>query len=336
MDINEEIEQALREAGLTCFQALRLALELVEQSGAQCLRGNQRMKLCRQVIRLGAEQQRAAAQTVDFAQAAQSALAERRHRRPRTVAEFSSVCRRVLRCCPLWSSRHINTLDAAACADVLHSVFPSARQRQKGRAILHGVFAHAVRQHWCEANPMESVRLPAPEEREIEPLSVPRLQRLLKLASTPPHCACMAPLCGVRPAELVRLNWADVDWEEKVLVLRPRHSKTGGCRHIPLRPALLAWLKAAGAPGEGPLCPPNWERRWKRLREAAGLIPWQQDVLRHTFASYHAKFFRDFALLQSEMGHRSAALLHTRYLSMKGLTADGARTFWAVGGLWSS
>lgn len=338
-DINEEVEQELREAGLTHFLALRLALELVEQSGARFLRGDERLKHCRRVIQLGAERQRAESQTVNFSRAAQSALAERRHRRPRTVAEFAGVCRRLLRCCPLLSARSMNSLNPADCAEVLYSVFSSARQRRKGRAILHGVFEHAVRQHWCTYNPVESVRLPEPEECEIEPLNIPGLRRLLKAAAAPPHRACMAALgvmlwCGVRPAEVQRLQWRDVDWEEKVLVLRPHHSKTGGCRHIPLRPALLAWLRAAGGPGEGSLCPANWERRWRRLREAAGLIPWQQDVLRHTFASYHAKYFRDFALLQSEMGHRSASLLRTRYLSMQGLTAEGARLFWAVGGLW--
>lgn len=338
-DINEEVEQALREAGLTHFQALRLALELVEQCGARRLRGDRQLNHCRLVMRLGAEQYQASTQTVSFAFAAESALEERRHRRPRTFAEFASVCRRVLRCCPSLRSRHVNALNTAECLEVLYSVFPSARQRQKGRAILHGVFAHAVRQRWCAYNPMEAVRLPAPEEREIVPLSLPHLRRLLSLAATEEHRACMPALglmlwCGVRPAELERLRWRDIDWEEKVVSLRPRHSKTGGCRHIPLRPVLLAWLRAAGGQGVGMVCPPDWKRRWKRLREAAALIPWQQDVLRHTFASYHAKYFHDFAALQSEMGHRSAALLRTRYLSMQGLSTESARTFWTPETLW--
>lgn len=341
-DISQQVEQALREVGLTHFQALSLALELVEQSGARRLRGARQMRRCRRVIFLGAEQMRTASKTVTFARAAESALAERRDRRPRTVAEFASVCRRMLRGCPSLALRRVNTLNAADCAEVLYSVFPSARQRQKGRAILHGVFAHAQRQLWCAENPAASVRLPAPEEHEIRPLTLPQLRRLLQTASLAEHRACMPALglmlwCGVRPAELTRLRWCDIDREEKVLVLRPRHSKTGGCRHIPLRPVLLAWLEAAGGAGtagEGPVCPSDWLRRWKRLRAASGLIPWQQDVLRHTFASYHAKHFHDFAALQSEMGHRSASLLRTRYLSMRGLTAETARLFWLPGALW--
>lgn len=333
-DIQTEVEQALRAAGLTHFQALRLALELVELCGARRLKGDKQLNHCRRVMRIGAEQYRASTRTVSFSHAAKSALEERRHRRPRTVTEFAAVCRRVLRCCPTLRPRHINALDTADCTEVLYSVFPSARQRQKGRAILHGVFAHAVRQRWCAYNPMEGVRLPAPEEHEIVPLSLPQLRRLLEEAQRPEHRPCMPALglmlwCGVRPAELERLQWSDLDFEEKVVSLRARHSKTGGCRHIPLRPVLSAWLRAAGGQGEGRICPPDWQRRWKRLRAAAGLVPWQQDVLRHTFASYHAKKFHDFAALQSEMGHRSAALLRTRYLSMRGLTAESARLFWS-------
>lgn len=333
MNLNDEWEEALRAAGITHLQALRLALELVEQSGAGRLRGERRLNHCRQVIRFGAEQRRAVVSTVSFAQAAESALKQRQDRRPRTVTEFASVCRRLLRCCPDLAVRRINSMGTEDCAALLAAVFPTLRQRQKGRVILHGIFSHALRQGWCMQNPVRYLRLPAPSESEILPLTLPQLETLLRTARSPLHRCCMPPLgvmlwCGVRPAEVMRLDWSDIDREEHVIVLRPRHSKTGGWRHIPLRAVLQEWLEDYGMRDDGALCPPDWGRRWKRLREAAGLIPWQQDVLRHTFASYHAKRFRDFPALQSEMGHRSAALLRTRYLSMRGLTAEGARLFW--------
>ena len=40
------------------------------------------------------------------------------------------------------------------------------------------------------------------------------------------------------------------------------------------------------------------------------------------------KFFKNFHLLQQEMGHASANLLRTRYLSMSGITAESASRFW--------
>ena len=137
---------------------------------------------------------------------------------------------------------------------------------------------------------------------------------------------------GVRPAELARLTWDDIDWQEKVINMRPHHTKTGGCRHVTIHPVLMEWLKKSKS-RTGKICPPNWMNRWRQLREAAGIHTWQQDVLRHTFASYHLKYWHNIDKLQAEMGHRSARLLQTRYLSMKGITHRHARQFWTPGKL---
>lgn len=339
MNVTAEMEQALHDAGLTHLQAVRLALELVETSGARRLRGDGCLNRCRRVMQLGAQQQRAEQHTVSFARAAEASLQAREGRRPRTVSEIRGICRRLMRQVPALAHRRIAGMNTRDCADLLQRVFSTPRQRTKARAILHGVFAHAVREGWCPGNPVEQLRLPPLCENEIRPLLPPQLRVLLRCACEPLHRPCMPALglmlwCGVRPAEVERLSWKDIDWEERVLVLRARHSKTGGCRHVPLRPVAEAWLRESGAWGDGPLCPPDWQRRWRRLRAAAGLMPWQQDALRHTFASYHFKAFRNLPELQAEMGHRSPALLQTRYLSMRGVTAEGAALFWQAGGLW--
>ena len=59
---------------------------------------------------------------------------------------------------------------------------------------------------------------------------------------------------------------------------------------------------------------------------------WQQDVLRHTFASYHLKHFKNLVQLQIEMGHSTPDLLRTRYLNMRDITKEHARLFWSLRG----
>ena len=76
--------------------------------------------------------------------------------------------------------------------------------------------------------------------------------------------------------------------------------------------------------------PPNWQRRWRALRQAAGFTHWVPDVCRHTFASYHAAYFRNLPELQLEMGHRDAGLLRTRYMSP--LLQKNAKKFWKKAG----
>lgn len=273
-------------------------------------------------------------ETVSFSHAVQETLRARAGRRPRTLAEIRGVCRRLMRIEPGLAERPVRQMGRRECARLVQ-LGETPRQQLKYRTILHGVFEHCRRQEWCIQNPMGMIQAPLLREKVIEPLTWPELVRLMRLVRKAPHRCCMPPLglmlwAGVRPAELERLAWADIDWEESVISLQPWHSKTGGCRHIQLYPVLRAWLWEHGVQ-QGGICPPNWSRRWRCLRDAAGLTPWRQDVLRHTFASYHVKHFHDFARLQVDMGHRSAELLRTRYLSMRGLTASIARRFWTPG-----
>ncbi len=333
------LQSILGNSGFSPADACRLALELAESAGALRLRGSALMNCCRRVIRLGCEARRQENCSTTLAKAMQAALASRADRRPRTRAEFGSVCRRILHASPGLALRRVHRFTTEDCRLLLESTFPSARQRAKGRVILHGVFAHCLQQGWCRSNPMAALRAPRLTETEIRALGTAELTRLLQAARQEEHRACMPALglmlwAGVRPAELTRLCWEDIDAEERVIALRPHHSKTGGARHITLYPVLAAWLQESGFRQQGPLCPPCWPLRWKRLRAAAGLTPWRQDVLRHTFASYHIKQWHDYARLQHEMGHRSAELLRTRYLSMRGITAAGAARFWRVRGLW--
>ena len=337
----QEIRRALQGAGITLLQAVRLALDLVE-TGNMGTRGRVSMNRCRRVIELGCEQWRAQRRSVGFSTAVQSLLAAKAARRKRTTQEIRGICKRLMRKEPRLARRRVNSITPRFLSSLLETHMPTARQREKARIILHGLFTHCHRQGWMQgcANPAAALRYSTGTETEIRPLDWAGIKRLLRTARMPEHSPCMAALglmlwAGIRPAEVERLHWSDIDFDEKVVSVRPRHSKTGGARHVHLCPALTAWLHAAatrGAPDtKGKICPPNWQRRWKRLRQAARIRPWQQDVLRHTFASYHAKHFRNFPLLQMEMGHRSAELLRSRYLSMQGVTAARAAAFWHLG-----
>lgn len=293
-------------------------------------------ELCR-MLRLVLSRLEEPREVVPFAVAVQSLLRARAGRRPRTLGEISSVCRRLMRREPGLRERSVQDMPRNYCAQLLERHASTPRQQVKMRIILHGLFEYCVQQEWCVFNPISLLPAPLVSEQELVPLSWEEITRLLRMARLPEHSACLPALglllwAGVRPAELERLHWESIDWEENVIILPARHSKTGGCRHIQLQPVLRRILRSARC-ARGRICPPNWQRRWRRLRDAAGLIPWRQDVLRHTFASYHAKQFHDFARLQEDMGHRSAALLRTRYLSMRGITAAQAAQFWKPGAL---
>ncbi len=139
---------------------------------------------------------------------------------------------------------------------------------------------------------------------------------------------------GVRPGEVARLRWADVHCEEGVLSITARHSKTGGARRVELCAPLRRMLRRQRSHEAGALCPPRWGKRWQRLRQVAGLATrarrWVPDVLRHTFASYHALTHRNLPALQLQLGHRDSRLLLTRYLNLPGLRRADSLHFWAL------
>ena len=124
------------------------------------------------------------------------------------------------------------------------------------------------------------------------------------LTALRPYIAICA-FAGVRPTECSRLRWQDVNLEENILSIRATQAKTGGTRHILLHPTLRAGFGADK--------------------------PWQQDVLRHSFATYYLKAsIGTQDELRWAMGHTGHRLIATRYMNMAGITRAMATEWWQI------
>lgn len=173
-------------------------------------------------------------------------------------------------------------------------------------------------------------------ERRIEILTPEDAEKLVEAAREYKDGICLPAVglmlyAGIRPHEVARLSWSEVDLPGKRVLIHPQHSKTGGARAVTLLPPALRLLKQAPRrPAPQRICPPQWLRHWREVRRSVGwnrlTHPWQQDVCRHSFGSYHAARFRNLHELQLQMGHRSSDLLRTRYLDMP--RPDQAEKYW--------
>ncbi len=300
------------------------------------------MQALRRVLREGINTVKAQEMTVSVAHAAAESLARRvkAGRRATTLRDLRHFIRRLLRV-PGFAERPLRAVSTAECRQVLEQAFAgSVHSFRKGRAILHSIFAYGMRQQWCSANPVKGVDIPAVEEKEIRPLALADCRRLVAAAHRPHLRDCLPALAlmlfaGVRPGEVARLHWQDVHCREGVLCIAARHSKTGGARRVELCPPLRRLMRRLRpqSPTQ-PLCPPRWRCRWRQLRQAAGLVSpgrrWVPDVLRHTFASYHALTHRDLPALQLQLGHRDSRLLLTRYLNLPALRRGDVAPFWQL------
>lgn len=261
------------------------------------------------------------------------------NRRKRTQTECSLYLKRALGGLPRGWQGLVREVSREECAAMLNNEFTTPSTRNKARRLLLGFFNFALKQKWCSENPVDSISLEYVKEKRIEVLSMVQVHALLSVLRSSRFQPCLAAVAmmlwgGIRPFEVARLCWQDVDLKEKVIYLEPRHSKTGGARHVTIHAVLYRFLKYAYANRkplpEHHITPPGWSRHWKALRQAAGFRQWLPDTLRHTYASYHLKYFKNLDELQWEMGHRDKGMLLTRYLNMRRITKKDAEAFWKV------
>lgn len=200
--------------------------------------------------------------------------------------------------------------------------------------MLHGVFEFALRREWCDKNPIKLIVRRRIIEKEISPLTFPQIKNLLKTAKMPKHKECLPAIgllmfAGVRPREVHKLTWKDIDLEENSITIHSLCSKTGGVRQVEICSSLKRLLAPfANCQKNERVCPKNWQKRWRDIRNDSGFKNvWVQDILRHTYASYHAKRFKDLPRLQLNMGHYDVSLLRSRYVNMRGISNTDARNF---------
>lgn len=309
----------------------RLFIEFAEEAGLSDACRLDIIRTFRNTIRYGISTMLQATRTVSFGHAIQASLQARQHRRPSTLADLKSFTQRMLRNNNI-AMRPLREITVEECREMLDKTFGhSAHSYRKAKMILHSIFHYGQNQGWCTHNPAKAIVAPPVVEERIEILSTRQINALVRVCETE-EFSCMAPAiylmlwCGIRPGEVRRLRWHDIDPREKMVYVDGRNSKTGGARAIPLRgeAAKLCKLKKDAS---AMIAPNNWDRLWKRVRRCAGLRHWQPDALRHTFASLHLKYFHNLPQLQEEMGHRDCSLLRTRYLNLRHVSCITAAKF---------
>lgn len=163
-----------------------------------------------------------------------------------------------------------------------------------------------------------SLMLKEPKGR-TRSLNDDEIDRLLKAAAHEPtmRAAILVSIaCGMRQGELLRLTWADVDFDAHTL--RILKTKNGESRavHLPSSAATaLRTLKQATVVGtsvfiteEGEPAWQGWlEHRWKQIRKDAGIVDFRWHDLRHSCASILAQSGASLPEIGSVLGHQSAS-----------------------------
>jgi integrase len=229
--------------------------------------------------------------------------------------------------------RPVCEISATEIEEELKGMTPSVRNAFL--RYLRAAFNFAILKDWCRENPikrlgMERIKM----KREL--LSNDQVKGLLEvvakrdLALLPYHLFCT--FAGIRPEEVCRLDWSNVNMEEKFVEVPDESAKTDIRRVVDMEPMLVEWLRYyARHKGtmSGPIVPKhNLRKRLRALRKAAKIVPWPQDAPRRTFASNWLAVHHDVNRLNNLMGHTSPTMLFKHY--NRAVTQRNARAFWEI------
>lgn len=184
----------------------------------------------------------------------------------------------------------------------------SNRTRNNHRTSIHRLFSWAIEKGYlgaAHANPVERATTYKVEAAESPGIFTPeQLQKLFNHVETEwmPYLAVSA-FAGVRAAEVSRLSWGDILFDEKVIVLEQRHTKTKRRRVAHMPENLVEWLQSYEGEKTGRLIPAKTSNKLTaRLAEAAK-IEWVPNGLRHSYISYQMALLRDAAKVAEQCGN---------------------------------
>ncbi len=185
-------------------------------------------------------------------------------------------------------------------------------------------FSFALDRKWTTQNPCEKIERIVLEDKPPGILTVDQCAALMSSAQKIqpgllPYLT-LALFCGIRPEEIFRLEWSEVDVGRGFVEIKAHKSKTRARRLVTLSENAKAWLKLGGD-----IPPTNWQDRLGYVRKDAG-VPWSHDCLRHSFVSY-ALPIRGISQTAMDAGH-SESILFQHYREL--VTRAESEKFWSI------
>jgi site-specific recombinase XerD len=188
--------------------------------------------------------------------------------------------------------------------------------------------------NWCldekmiAENPLSDIRRPHVDRREVTVLTIDQAKKMLTNTEGQDRAyAAVGMFSGIRPEEIEKMDWSMVDLKHRSIRIPGIITKTRIGRTIELEPNAVEWIKTV-AQASGPVFSGDKSCLTKRLKTAAGMQKWPQDVLRHSYASMHVCHFKDASKTALYLHDRRAADVLFRFYFRDQLVVD-AKEFWS-------
>lgn len=215
------------------------------------------------------------------------------------------------------------------------------QQRKKNiRDLFFRFFKWCVEQGYATQNPLQNIKIVVSEKEDIPIMTVAEAERLMRVCEeTVPETTIYYAIClfaGLRPYECKRLLWENILEDEGVIRVLRSTSKTGW-RTVKIEPTLQAWLSSFNGKKKGHVITQKGYRWYtEKAREKAGYKihgknprgkEWEEDLARHTFASYWLPIHKVRPVLAEEMGN-SKKMIDKHYRQY--VPVAEAKLFWGI------
>jgi integrase len=238
---------------------------------------------------------------------------------------------RLARFCDGFGNRLVRSITAPEITAWLAALVLSAQSVNNYHSRVQNLFSFAVKHGYLDHNPASVIERIKCVDEPPEIFTPDELRRLLDIAA-PELLPCLAigAFAGLRTAEILRLEWKNIDLARGHLNVPATVAKTARRRLITMSPNLLAWLSPysafSGRIWQGAVR--EYHSACQAGTKAAALDHWPNNGLRHSFASYYLGKHQDAPRLALDMGHTSTNLIFNTYREV--VTPDAAEAYWRI------
>jgi integrase len=198
-------------------------------------------------------------------------------------------------------------------------------------------FNYAVQHGYRADNPAAIIRPPRIEWKTPAILTVGEAKRLLCTAMLPefkellPATVLQLFCGGLRSAEVERLDWRDIDLENKKLEVLPATGKNrrDGDWRTPVIPDNAIEFLFLHPNRKGPVAPGRFPFKQTAMHKAAGFKKWEithDNAKRHSFGSYGCKLHGK-EWVEDQMGHNTGATFLKFYRNARVTKQDAEQYF---------
>jgi len=225
----------------------------------------------------------------------------------------------------------VNAISPDDVAAFCESLRLSPRSHDNFLHALRTFFTFAQKHGWLskEVDLLERVERRSEKRTPVEIFTPSELAGIL--GSAPPEvaaCLALAAFAGLRSAEILRLDWSDIERRTGFIEVAAHKAKTATRRIVPLSDNLAQWLAVAPRSGDR-VWPHSKDRFFKAMIRAArkAEMAWKHNALRHSFISYRLAEIQDINRVALEAGNSPQMIFrHYRELAMP----EQARTWFAI------